>query len=147
MCATFEFRKKLFKPSREVIAHSRERIVRHVWAGFARNESLGWWIQQGGVLLDIPADRFAERSDLTRELHWDDIPKELTLRGVLDQSAAVPLIKVVTRASSEEELHRFQHPRMPLLEVPLFGGIPEERLQEFLKGIDAGLSTFQSELF
>jgi len=147
MCATFELKKKVFKPSREVIVRSRKGIGRHVWAGFARNESINWWIQQGGVLLDIPADRFAERSDLTSELHWDEIPEGRVLRGVMDLRTSVPLVKLVTRPSTEEEWQQFQHPRMPLLEAPLFEGIPEELILEFVAAVDSGKAPFQVELF
>jgi len=147
MCATFELKKRVFKPGRDVIVRSKQGIGRHVWAGFARNESLNWWIQQGAVLLDIPADRFAERSDLTRELHWDEVPDGRVVRGVMDLRTAVPLVKVLTRASSEEEWQRFQHPRMSLLEPPLFEDILEVELLEFLKDCTDGNSAFQSELF
>jgi hypothetical protein len=125
MCATFEIQGRVFRPGREVLARSRQGLVRSVWAGFARNESLDWWLRRGGVLLDVPADRFAERSDLTRRLVWDNVPGQLVIRGLLDMQATHPLLKVVTRASTRGELERFQHPRMPLLAAPLFGPIPE----------------------
>lgn len=99
--------------------------MRYVWAGFARNESLDWWLQKGGVLLDLPIDRFAERSDQTGLLVWDDVPDHLVLRGLLDLQSGQPLLKVVTRAASLEELGRFQHPRMPMLAEPLFELLPE----------------------
>ena len=72
-------------------------------------------------MLDIPAERFAERSDMTGRLVWESIPGNLVLRGLLDIRGGNPLLEVVTRAASAEELERFQHPRMPLLEEPLFG--------------------------
>jgi len=147
MCATFELKKKVFKPGRDVIVRSKTGIGRHVWAGFARNETLDWWLQQGGMLLDIPADRFAERSDRTRELHWDGVPENLVIRGLMDLRTSVPLIKVVTRASTEEELNFFEHPRMPLLETPLFDAIPEGVLLEFLTAQNNERTAFQTELF
>lgn len=111
-----------------------------VWAGFARNESLDWWLQKGGVLLDLPIDRFAERSDQTGRLIWEDVPDHLVLRGLLDLQSGKLLLKVVTRAASEEELHHFQHPRMPLLADSLFEPMPEMILR-------AEQETPQGELF
>ena len=125
MCSVFQFKKQTFRPGREVTAQSKRGIVRPVWAGFARNESLDWWLQKGGVLLDLPINRFAERSDQTGRLVWDDVPDHLVLRGLLDVQSGQPLLKVVTRAASLEELERFQHPRMPLLGDPLFELLPE----------------------
>jgi hypothetical protein len=46
------------------------------------------------------------------------------IRGLLDHQTGQPLIKIVTRESTAEELQRFQHPRMPVLEPPLFGVMP-----------------------
>jgi hypothetical protein len=95
---------------------------RHAWAGFARSEILAWWQRRGGILTDIPAERFAERSEVTGKLIWDDVKKGLVIRGLVDTQE--PLIKVVTRASTPAELERFHHPRMPLLEVPLLDPVP-----------------------
>jgi hypothetical protein len=94
--------------------------VRPVWAGFARSEILGWWERRGGELLDIPAERFAERNDQTRRLVWDDVPGGLVLRGVMERVEGSPLVRIVTRTATEVEVMRFQHPRMPLLERPLY---------------------------
>ncbi len=80
--------------------------MRHVWAGFARVEILDWWKHKGGILLDIYADRFAERSDQTRKLIWDDVPTGLAIRGLLDREFGELLIKVVTRASTPDELQK-----------------------------------------
>ena len=120
MCATYQFKKQVIKPGKEITAVSESGLVQHVWAGFARAEILDWWQRKGGILLDIYADRFAERSDQTRQLIWDDIPNGVVIRGLLDRQSGEPLIKVVTRASTLEELQKFQHPRMPVLEQPLF---------------------------
>ena len=98
--------------------------VRHAWAGFARSEILAWWQRRGGVLIDLPAERFAERSEVTGKLIWDDLKEGLVIRGLVDTQTQQPLIKVVTRASTPAELDRFQHPRMPLLEGPLFDPVP-----------------------
>jgi hypothetical protein len=65
----------------------------------------------------------------------------------MDLRTSVPLIKVVTRASTEEELNFFEHPRMPLLETPLFDAIPEGVLLEFLTAQNNERTAFQTELF
>jgi len=75
-------------------------IVRHAWAGFARSEILSWWQKRGAVLIDIPADRFAERSEVTGKLIWDEVADGLVIRGLVDIQTTQPLIKVVTRAST-----------------------------------------------
>ncbi|MEX1117735.1 MAG: hypothetical protein WEB60_02980 [Terrimicrobiaceae bacterium] len=120
MCAAFEFQGRGFRPGKEVSGAGLQGVKRHVWAGFARVEILDWWQRKGGVLLDIPASRFAERSGVTGKLIWDGVPQGLVLRALLDTQTQAPLIKVVTRASTPQELSHFQHPRMPLLEKPLF---------------------------
>jgi len=124
MCATFQFRGKTYKPGQKVTGSGERGIVRHAWAGFARSEILSWWQKRGGVLIDIPADLFAERSEVTGKLIWDEVEEGFVIRGLVDIQTAQPIIKVVTRASSPEELDRFQHPRMPLLESARFAPLP-----------------------
>jgi hypothetical protein len=122
MCARFEVGGVVHKPGDEVRAFSVEGEVCLPWAGFARAEILGWWRRQGGVLLDVPAERFAERADDDGALIWDGVPPGLVIRALRDPRGARPLLKVVTRQATPEELGRFRHPRMPLLEEPLFPG-------------------------
>lgn len=120
MCAAFELNSRVLRPGRRIRVWRENQPATLVWAGFARRESLGWWRRNGGELVDIPAERFAERSDRDRQLRWDVVPAGFVIRGLIDPHAGTPLLKVVTRPSSEEELHRFEHDRMPLLELPLF---------------------------
>lgn len=128
MCAAFEFKGRTSRPGREVMGAGPNGPLRHVWAGFARHEILSWWQTKGALLIDVPATRFAERSEITGKLIWDDVTPGLVIRGLLDLQARNPLIKVVTRASRPEEFERFQHPRMPVLESPLFAPVPESLL-------------------
>ncbi|MEI6493686.1 MAG: hypothetical protein WCO94_14145 [Verrucomicrobiota bacterium] len=100
MCATFQFRGKTYKPGSEVTGSGERGIVRNAWAGFARSEILSWWQRRGAVLIDIPADRFAERSEVTGKLIWDSVEEGLVIRGLVDIQTKQPLIKVVTRASA-----------------------------------------------
>lgn len=124
MCATFQFRGKTYKPGSEITGSGGRGMVRHAWAGFARSEILSWWQKRGAVLIDIPAERFAERSGVTGKLVWDDVEEGSVIRGFVDIQTTQPLIKIVTRASNPREIERFQHPRMPLLEKPLFAPLP-----------------------
>ena len=94
------------------------------------------------MMLDIPAESFAERSDMTGRLVWEIMPRNLVIRGLLDIRGGNPLLKVVTRAASAEEWERFQHPRMPLVEEPLFGIFPHAH-SAWNTGRDGG----QEELF
>lgn len=130
MCAALELDGKSLRPGGLVCAWTAAGGMRFVWAGFARKESLGWWKRNGAELVDVPATRFAERSDRTRELNWDEVPSGLVARGIVDKTGATPLLKVVTRQGTAEELARFEHDRMPLLEPPLFSAepVPEETL-------------------
>lgn len=119
MCATFKNGDRIFKPRSIVEAKGKSGDVSAVWGGFARSEILGWWKRQGAEELDVTATEFAERSDATGELVWGTVPAGLVLRAVLDPRGTTPLLKVVTRESTEAELTTYNHPRMPVLERPL----------------------------
>ena len=119
MCAAFELNSRVIRPGKRVGIWRNAHAEQLVWAGFARRETLGWWKQQGGELVDVPAHRFAERSTRDRQLRWDDVPPGSVVRGLVVAPNDTPLLKIVTRASTEEELSRFEHPRMPVIEAPL----------------------------
>jgi hypothetical protein len=127
MCAALELNHTHIRPAKLVAVWGPRGSMRLVWAGFARQESLGWWKRHGGELVDVPAHRFAERSDRDRQLRWEDLPPGLVVRGIVDPHDGQPLLKVVTRASTPEELARYEHDRMPVLEAPLFSSeiLPE----------------------
>jgi hypothetical protein len=144
MCAALELNSRVLRPGKWVPVWSKLGGLQLIWAGFARREILRWWEKKGGELVDVPADRFAERSDKTHKLIWDEIPDGQVVRGLVEKSGKTPLLKIVTRASTEEELARFEHPRMPVIEAPLFsagpvpvesppdGTAPEDRQTRFL---------------
>jgi hypothetical protein len=115
----------VFRPGKEVFARSKAGLVRPVWAGFARKEILDWWLFKGSLLLDIPAQRFAERSDMTGRLIWGNVPDSSVIRGLLDLGSSHPVLRIITRSSNDWELTTFQHPRMPVLEPPLYGPVSE----------------------
>ena len=120
MCATFKKGDRVFKPRSMVEARGRTGDLRAVWAGFARSEILGWWKRQGAEELDVEATEFAERSDASGELVWGTVPQGLVLRAVLDVRGNTPLVKVVTRSATKAECTVYGHPRMPVLESPLY---------------------------
>jgi hypothetical protein len=94
--------------------------ARKPWAGFARAESLPWWLQNGAAAAEVPAQRFAERSNRTRSLIWEAVPGGTIVRAILVASEGKQLLKVVTRPATAQELQRFGHNRMPVLQLPLF---------------------------
>ncbi|HET6408974.1 MAG TPA: hypothetical protein VFG14_13895 [Chthoniobacteraceae bacterium] len=142
MCAAFELNSRMIRPGRWVGVWRERGDDHQIWAGFARREILGWWKKKGGELVDIPAHRFAERSELDRQLRWDEVPAGLVIRGIIDPHDGKPLLRVLTRASTQEEQIRFQHPRMPVLEPPLYNFQPVPPRRE-----DADNIPTQGELF
>ena len=144
MCARLELNDTVLQLGQALAVWLEERHSAWlIWAGFARNESLGRWLSMGAQLVDIPARRFAERSNRTRCLIWDDIPLGLVVRGIVDSNSGKPLLKVVTRAATAAEFARFEHPRMPLIETPRVSA------EEILTPPPVGEQSFivQAELF
>ncbi|MFM8764377.1 MAG: hypothetical protein ACKOEZ_06035 [Spartobacteria bacterium] len=105
-------------------AASERGPVSAVWAGFARSEILDWWKKQGAEEVELTATSFAERSEKTRQLVWDDVPEGQVISALLDHRENPALLKVVTRPSSEDEQARFEHPRLPLLQKRKFEPVP-----------------------
>jgi hypothetical protein len=124
MCAAFELNETHLRPGRFIGCWKGPNVKLLAWAGFAKSEALGWWKKKGGELVDIPAHRFAERSDRTRQLIWGDVPAGQVIRGLIDPNDGKPVIKVVTRASTEEEQAKYEHPRMPVITDPLYSAEP-----------------------
>lgn len=122
MCAALELNARMIRPGKWVAFWKKDGASKLVWAGFARSESLKWWERNGGELVDVPADRFAERSNVTKELGWDAVPDGKVVRGLVERNGGSPVLKIVTRASTDSELQQFQHERMPLMEPPLYSG-------------------------
>ena len=123
MCASFEVNGKQLRPGRPVSVWSEGKPLTAVWSGFARGEILSWWMAKGCTPVDVPAERFAERSRKEGRLVWGEMPPGMVIRGLRDASGAVPQILIVTRQASVTELEKFGHERMPLLEAPLFSAV------------------------
>jgi hypothetical protein len=144
MCARLELNDTSRQPGQALAVWLEERHSAWlIWAGFARSESLGRWLSMGGQLVDIPAQRFAERSNRTRRLIWQDVPIGKVVRGIVDSNSGKPLLKVVTRAATPEEYARFEHPRMPFIEAPR---VSAEQILE-LPPVGEHSMIIQSELF
>ncbi len=140
MCAAYELNSRMIRPGKWAAFWRKIGSDQLIWAGFARAEILQWWLHKGGELVDVPAHRFAERSDRSGQLGWDSVPTGKVLRGMIDPNDGKPLLKIVTRPSSQDEMLRFEHSRMPLIEDPLFSSQPIEVKDE-------GSSAAQMELF
>jgi hypothetical protein len=124
MCSVFKNKNLVLKPGRLLKAASERGPVSAVWAGFARSEILDWWKKQGAEDVELTATSFAERSEKTRQLVWDDVPEGQVISALLDHRENPALLKVVTRPSNEDELARLEHPRLPLLQKRKFEPVP-----------------------
>ena len=119
MCARLELNDTCYQPGQSVAVWLEEGHATWLtWAGSVRRESLDRWLGMGAQLVDIPAQRFAERSNRTHELLWESISLGMVVRGIIDSVGGKPLLKILTRAATTEEAARFQHPRMPVIEPP-----------------------------
>ena len=126
MCAILRNGTRTLKPGTSIAASTRNGLVKAVWAGFARSEILGWWKLQGAEEVDVPATEFAERSDVTGKLQWEFVPPHYVVGALLDHRTNIPLLKILTRSSTEAELQQYEHPRMPLLVSRRFAPLPVE---------------------
>ncbi len=119
MCARLELNDTCYQSGQSVAVWLEEGHAAWLtWAGSVRRESLDRWLAMGAQLVDIPAQKFAERSNRTHGLLWESIPLGMVVRGIVDSMSGKPILKVVTRAATPEEAARFQHPRMPVIEPP-----------------------------
>ena len=124
MCSVFKNKKLVLKPGRVLKGASTKGQVSGVWAGFARSEILEWWHRQGAEEVELTATSFAERSNRTGQLVWEDVPENHIISAILDHRQNPALLKVVTRAANPDELSKFEHPRVPLLRKRKFDTIP-----------------------
>lgn len=120
MCAAFEVQGKVFRPGKPISANGRDGVFLVGWAGFARSELRSWWLKNGLWEVDVPAERFAERSDRDGKLRWGIVPEGLVLRGLCEMRGESLQLRILTRAATEAEEVEFEHGRMPVLEAPLF---------------------------
>ncbi len=123
MCSVFKNKNLLLKPGRVLKGASTKGQVSGAWAGFARSEILDWWHLQGAEEVELTATSFAERSNRTGQLVWEDVPENYIISAILDHRQSPALLKVVTRAANPDELSKFEHPRVPLLRKRKFAAI------------------------
>jgi len=93
-----------------------DKVGKGKWVGFARGETLGE-VWDSWVLLDIPADEFAEhnrpasKEAKRRVLTWGDINRGDVISGIGNPSTGE--VRMVTREATEEEFDLFGHTRLP----------------------------------
>lgn len=124
MCSVFKNKNLVLKPGRLLNGATQRGPVSAAWTGFARSEILDWWKHQGAEEVELTATSFAERSEKTRQLVWDNVPEGQVICAVLDNRENPAQLKVVTRPANEAELTHFEHPRLPLLQKRKFEPVP-----------------------
>jgi hypothetical protein len=124
MCSVFKNKNLVLALGRVLNGSSIRGKVSGVWAGFARSEILNWWQRQGAEEVELTATSFAERSSKTGQLVWEDIPEDHVISAILDHRENPALLKVVTRAANPDEISKFEHLRLPLVQKRKFAAIP-----------------------
>lgn len=124
MCSVFKNKNLVLKPGRIVSGSTARGPVSGVWAGFARSEILDWWKKQGAEEVELTATGFAERSEKSGKLVWEDIPSGQAISALLDHRENPALLKVVTRPADADEILKFEHHRMPLIKIRRFDAVP-----------------------
>lgn len=102
-----------------------------VFGGPARNESRNYWIRREGaepvIVPDI--DRFGEKSKVTGQQNWEDVPAGSALEGLLlptPPGKDYRLLKVVTQPASPGQLARLGNDRAPILRLPPGASAPRK---------------------
>lgn len=124
MCSVFKNKNLVLKPGRILKGAAARGPISGVWAGFARSEIFDWWKKQGAEEVELTATSFAERSKKTGQLVWAGVPDDEVISAILDHREKPPLLKVVTRAATDDEQATFHHPRLPLLQKRRFEAVP-----------------------
>src|SRR5262249_8591416 len=92
MCACLRVNGAIILPCQRVpVRRETGRRGWVVWAGFAQREALGWWERNGGILVDVWAERFALRSRGDSRLDWREVPHGQVVRAVIDLREDDPL--------------------------------------------------------
>src|SRR5471032_1406857 len=121
MCSRFKALRE-WKPGDELPLELIEGMPSTgVWAGFAQQEKLDWWLKKPGHVLAQTRDEvteIAERSDSSSELLYGPAPEHAHLLFVLEPSAPgknYRLAKMITTAATNAQAAYYNHPRFPLL--------------------------------
>lgn len=121
MCAVIRWRGQEVRINQRVQVVRAKEVLTGIWVGFAREEILNWWLKCGYEEVDLLAEEFAERSRQTGKLVWGEVEDGHVLRAIFGMECHQRLVRLVTRACTEEELARFGHHRMPLVGPLRFG--------------------------
>lgn len=138
MCSVFKNKDLVFKPGRLLKGATLRGKVSIVWAGFARSEIRDWWRKQGAEDVELTATSFAERSEKTGCLVWEDIPEGHVISAIADHRKKPSLLRIVTRPADAEEEAKFQHARLPVLRIRQFEEVPPgEKELDLFSALDA----------
>lgn len=108
-----------------------------VFGGPARKESRAYWKgKMGAVDVIVPnVERFGEKSKITGEQRWEDVPEGTALQGLLlpmeiAKKTGKPyrLLKVLTQQASPDQEARLGNDR-----APVFGVTPPQFLKKIGK--------------
>lgn len=93
-----------------------------VFAGPAKKESRGYWIQREGAEDVIVPDvtRFGEKNKTTDEQGWEDVPPGSALEGLLlpqPPGKDYRLLKIVTQPATPDQLARLGNDRAPIVRL------------------------------
>jgi hypothetical protein len=97
-----------------------------VFAGPAKTESRGYWIQREGAVDVIVPDitRFGEKNKMTGEQGWEDLPPGSALEGLLlpqPPGKDYRLLKIVTQPATPDQIARLGNDRAPIVRHPVGG--------------------------
>jgi hypothetical protein len=91
-----------------------------VFAGPAKRESRGYWIQREGAedVIVPEVTRFGEKHKVTEEQGWEDVPPGSALEGLLLPQPPMKdyrLLKIVTQPATADQLARLGNDRAPVV--------------------------------
>lgn len=91
-----------------------------VFGGPARAESRAYWERREGAedVLVPDVSAFGEKSQLSGEQGWEELPAGSALQGLLlplPEGKDYRLLKIVTQAATPDQCARLGNPRAPLL--------------------------------
>ncbi len=134
MCNRVVQKDKVIKPGEHVIvllkgpgAEFELPFTGAVFAGPAKRESRGYWIQHEGAedVIVPEVNRFGEKNKTTEEQGWEDVPPGSSLEGLLLPQPAgknYRLLKIVTQPATPDQLARLGNDRAPVVRPPRNNG-------------------------
>lgn len=118
MCSRLQFKEHVVSIGQKIPVNSAIRLNgTGTWKGFIRSDAdektKGFWKHNGfNAKLDVPADRFAERSRKTRDNVFEDVPQGNVVYAIGNRQTGH--VNVLTRKATKEEAEKFGHDRIPV---------------------------------